>query len=275
MGTSGTVAIEAKRAAHSAWVEWLGRLGLLAKGASYAIVAVLAIKVALAHDGRTEDRPGALRALADEPLGHVLLIGLAAGFAAYAVWRFVQAFLDRDEEGNDITGIGKRAGFLARGLVYAGLCLSTLSLLLGDGDGGAGNKEDRATAGVLEAPAGRWFVIAAGAAVICVGLYNGYRALTRKFEERLRLGELGPGTRRFVVTVGVLGHLARFAVFSIIGWFLIKAAVEFEPKQAIGLDGALAQLAQQAYGKWLLFTVAAGILAYGIYATVEARYRRI
>lgn len=275
MGTSAAeIKAGAKDAGRSTWVEWLGRLGLAAKGVSFAIVAVLAIKVALAEDGRTQDRQGALRTIADESFGAFLLVALAAGFAAYAFWRFVQAFLDRDGEGHDVKGLGKRASFVGRGLIYTGLFLSTVSVLVGDG-GGSRNEEDQTTAGVLEAPAGRWLVIAIGAAIGGVGLYNGYRAVTRKFEQKLRLDDLGAGTRRAVTAVGVLGHLARFVVFSIIGWFLIKAAVEFDPKQAVGLDGALAELAQQPYGKWLLFTVAAGILAYGIYSAVESRYRRV
>jgi hypothetical protein len=275
MATSATeVKAEAKQAGQAAWVGWLGRLGLAAKGLSFAIVAILAIDVALGHEGRARDRQGALRAIADESYGLYLLVALAAGFAGYALWRFVQALLDRDHEGHGIKGLGKRASFFGRGLIYAGLFLSTMSVLLGNG-GGAGNEEDRATAGVLEAPAGRWLVIAIGAAVAGVGLYNLYRALTRKFEKKLRLDELGPGSRRVVTVVGVLGHLARFVVFSIIAWFLVKAAVDFKPKEAVGLDGALAQLAQQPYGKWLLFAVAAGIFAYGIYAAVESRYRRV
>jgi hypothetical protein len=264
----------ARQAGRSAWVEWLGRIGLAAKGGSYAIVAILAIKVALEDEGRTRDRPGALRALADEPFGRTLLIALAAGFAAYALWRFAQAFLDRDHEGHGLKGGGKRLSYLGRGAIYAGLFLSTMSVLLGDG-GGSANEEDRATAGVLEVPAGRWLVIAIGLAVGAVGLYNGYRAVTRKFEKKLRLDELGRGARRAVTAVGVLGHLARCAVFSIIGWFLVRAALDYDPKEAVGLDGALAKLAQQPYGDWLLFTVAAGILAYGVYAAVESRYRRV
>jgi hypothetical protein len=274
MTTATQIQSEARRAGRSRWVEWLGRIGLAAKGVSFAIVAVLAIRVALADEGRTRDRQGALRALADEPYGRLLLIALAAGFAGYALWRFAQTFLDREHEGSRPKGLGKRASFLGRGLIYTGLFLSTLSVLLGDG-GGSANEEDRATAGVLEAPAGRWLVIAIGVAIGAVGLYNGYRAVTRKFEKKLRLGDLDPGARRVVTAVGVVGHLARFVVFSIIGWFLVKAALDFEPKEAVGLDGALAQVAQQPYGKWLLFTVAAGILAYGVYAAVESRYRRV
>jgi hypothetical protein len=272
--SSAEIKAGAEQAGQSASVEWLGRIGLAAKGVSFGIVAALAIQVALADEGRTRDRPGALRALADEPFGRALLVALAAGFAAYALWRFAQAFLDREREGHGLKGLAKRLSFFGRGALYTGLFLSTMSVLLGDG-GGSGNEEDRATAGVLDAPAGRWLVIAIGVAVAGVGVYNGYRALTRKFEDRLRLDELDRGARRLVTTLGVVGHLARFVVFSIIGWFLVQAAVDFKPKEAVGLDGALAQLAQQAYGDWLLFTVAAGILAYGVYAAVESRYRRV
>lgn len=272
--SAAEIKADAKQAGQSRWVGWLGRLGLAAKGVSFAIVAVLAIDVALEDEGRTRDRQGALRAIADESYGVYLLVALAAGFAAYALWRFVQAFLDREHEGHGPKGLAKRASFLGRGAIYAGLFLSTMSVLLGD-DGGSGNEEDRTTAGVLEAPAGRWLVIAVGVAIGAVALYNGHRAVTRKFEKKLRLDELGPGTRRAVTAVGVVGHLARFVVFSIVSWFLVKAAVEFDPKKAVGLDGALAELAQQPHGKVLLFTVAAGILAYGIYAAVESRYRRV
>jgi hypothetical protein len=274
MATATEVKAEAKQAGQGTWVEWLGRIGLAGKGLSFAIVAILAIDVATGHEGRTRDRPGALRAIADEAYGVYLLVGLAAGFAAYALWRFVQALLDRDHEGHRLKGLAKRASFFGRGVLYGGLFLSTMSVLLGDG-GGSGDEEDRATAGVLEAPAGRWLVIGIGVAVGGVGLYNGYRAVTRKFKKKLRLDELSRGARRAVAVVGVVGHLARFVVFSIIAWFLVKAALEYEPKKAVGLDGALAQVAQQPYGKWLLFAVAAGILAYGVYAAVESRYRRV
>ncbi|MDQ3822335.1 MAG: DUF1206 domain-containing protein [Actinomycetota bacterium] len=275
MGSStAEIKAEAKAAGQSKPVEWLGRVGLAAKGVSFAIVAVLALDVALRHEGRTQDRQGALRAIADESYGVWLLAALAAGFAAYALWRFVQAFLDRDHEGHGMKGLGKRASFFGRGVLYGGLFLSTMSVLLGEG-GGSRNQEDKATAGVLEAPAGRWLVIAVGVGVAAVGVYNGYRAVTRKFEKKLRLDELSRGARRAVAAVGVLGHLARFTVFSIIGWFLVKAALDFEPRKAVGLDGALGQVAEQPYGRWLLLTVAAGILCYGIYAAVESRYRRV
>ena len=75
--------------------------------------------------------------------------------------------------------------------------------------------------------------------------------------------------------VGILGHLARCVVFGLIGAFLVRAAWEFDSKEARGLDGSLLEVAQQPYGGFLLGAVAVGLIAYGLYCFVQARYRRI
>ena len=75
--------------------------------------------------------------------------------------------------------------------------------------------------------------------------------------------------------VGIIGLLARAVVFCLIGLFLVRAAWEYDPKQARGLDGALLELAQRPYGGFLLGAVAVGLLAYALYCFVQARYRRI
>jgi phosphate/sulfate permease len=77
------------------------------------------------------------------------------------------------------------------------------------------------------------------------------------------------------MATGVAGHVARGAVFGLVGVFLAKAAIEYDPNEAVGIDGALAKLVQQPYGPWLLGLVAAGLIAYAVYCLVEARYRRI
>lgn len=266
--------LTADRAANSRSVELLARVGLVAKGISFGIVAVLAIQVALGVGGKTSDRQEALRTVADEPLGKWLLVALAAGFAGYAVWRFVEALLDRGNEGEDASGLAKRVGYFARGCLYGGLCFATVSILTGSrGGGGGGSEEKKATGGVLDWPAGRWLVLGVAGGVAAAALWNGYRGLTRKFEEKLK--PMGEGPRRFAQLVGVCGHLARAVVFGLVAWFLAKAAIEYEPREAVGLDGALARLANEPYGKVLLGIVAAGLLAYGLYALVEARYRKI
>src|SRR5262245_52569011 len=80
---------------HGDWVEWAGRAGLLAKGLSYALIGILAIQIPLGHGGQATDRKGVLRQLATESWGAAALIALAVGFAGYALWRIIDALVDR------------------------------------------------------------------------------------------------------------------------------------------------------------------------------------
>jgi hypothetical protein len=244
------------------WYAVAARVGLVAKGASFAVVGVLALKLALGDGGTATSRQGALQQLAGTTFGEALLIALAVGFAAYALWRFMQAWVDDKWT--------KRIGYAGRGLIYAGLTYSTAEILLGYGKQQSQNgKAHKTTAVVLDWPGGKWIVTAAGAVVIGVALWNLYRGLSRKFEDKWR-GHSTWGSR-----AGVVGHVARFVVFGLIGWFVIKAALDYSPKDAIGLDGALQKLAHASYGGYLLGLTAAGLVAYAVYCFVDARYRDV
>jgi Domain of Unknown Function (DUF1206) len=128
---------------------------------------------------------------------------------------------------------------------------------------------------VLSWPAGTWLAGIAGAVVVGVGLWNLYRGIARKFEDRWRTGEMREQARKWGARAGVVGHAARGVVFSLIGIFLVKAAIDYKPKDAIGLDGALRKLADAGYGPYLLGLTAAGLVAYGLYCFVDARYRDV
>jgi hypothetical protein len=259
--------------AESDVVEGGGRLGLLAKGVSYALVAILAIQVAVRGSGRPEDREGALQAVGDEPFGGVLIAVLAAGFAGYALWRFAQAFFDRNSKGKNPKGLAKRAGSFGKGLLYTALCLVCVSILAGSGSG-AGD-EQKTAARVLELPLGRWLVGLVGVGFLVAAGYNVFRALTRKFEDDLHIGRLNKAQRRSVTISGIVGHLARGIVFALVGFFVARAAWQYDPEEAVGLDGALAKLIAESYGSILLGAVAAGLLAYGAFCFVQARYREV
>ena len=86
---------------------------------------------------------------------------------------------------------------------------------------------------------------------------------------------MGATTNRWFTGLGVIGHLARMVAFGLIGTFVLKAAIDYAPSKAVGLDGALAKLAHQTYGPFLLGLVAAGLVAFGLYSITDARYRRI
>lgn len=271
--SSGTIAAKSRHAGQSPWVERLGRAGLVAKGVLYAVVAILAVQVALGGREESPDRGGALRTIAEQPFGKGLLILLAIGLAGYALWRLAQAILDRDQEGEGPKGLAKRGANLAKAGWYGVLCALTVSTLVGNGSGD-GN-EQATTAGVFERPGGRYLVYGAGLAFLAAAAFNGWRAITCKFNKKMNTGEMGDAEEAAATGVGILGHLARMVVFGLIGAFLFKAAWEFDPNQARGLDGALMEVAQAPYGGLLLGAVAVGLFGYAIHCFVQARYRRI
>ena len=252
--------------------ERLSRSGFVARGLIYVIVGVLAVKLALGSSGANASQQGALEAIAHQPFGKVLLIVVAIGLAGYALWRMSHAVFGRGRERSD--SALDRVTALASGIVYAGLCAVAVEILLGAGSGGSGTAH-HAAAGVLGWPAGTWLVGSAGVVLIGVGLYQGYRALSKEFLEDSKTEEMSPAVRRWIEWLGVFGYLARMVVFVLIGVFLVKSAIDFSPNNAVGLDGALAKLAHSAYGPFLLGVVAAGLVAFGIYSFSDARYRRI
>jgi hypothetical protein len=266
----------APRAAKSTWVEGLARYGLVAKGVSYGLVGVLAAALAVGSGGKATSREGALETLADESYGKVILVAMALGFAAYGLWRLAQALFDREDEGSGAKGLAKRAGYLGRAAIYAGLTFVTIELLAGSGGGGSQTSDARkATAQVLDWPAGRWIVGLAGLCLVGYGLYNGFRAFTQNFEEKWKTREMSRGERTWGGRIGSAGLLARLVVFGLIGAFLVKAALEYDAQEAIGLDGALRKVVQASYGPWLLGLVSAGLICYAVFCFVEARYRRV
>jgi hypothetical protein len=224
--------------------------------------------------GKAPDKDTALRTIANQPFGRFLLGLIACGFLCYCLWRFAQGFLGGDLEGGEDEGTLKRISYFARGLVYGGLFVSTLLLLFGSG-GGDKNKEDRATAFVLDLPAGPLIVGAVGLAFLAGGGWNAYRAISGKFREKLKLRKMSEAEDKAFTVVGTIGILARGVVFTLVGVFLLRAAYQYDPKEAVGLDGALAEVAQASYGTFLLGLVAAGLLAFGLYSFVEARYREV
>ncbi len=258
------------------WVERLGRIGYAAKGAVYLIVGVLAAQAAIGAGGATTDPKGALGWIVSTPHGRFLLGAMAIGLLGYAIWSFVQAGLDTENEGTNAKGLLARGGYAIIGAGYVGLALSAASLTLGSGGGGSGDESARDwTARLLAQPFGQWLTGILGAIIVAVGLYQLYKAVSANFRDKLKLAEMSSTQQEWVERIGRLGFAALGVASSIIGGLLVAAAVHARAEEARGLGGALATLAQQPFGPWLLAAVAAGLVAYGIFEFIEARFRRM
>ncbi|HYZ80793.1 MAG TPA: DUF1206 domain-containing protein [Solirubrobacteraceae bacterium] len=255
-------------------VQASARIGLVARGIVYGVIGILAFKLAIGAGGRAESQTGALKTIGHQPFGEVLLIALAIGLGAYAVWRLVDGIAGTPPRGD--RALQHRVSAIASGAGYAALCCVAITIIAGaQSSGGSSGSARHATAGVLGWPGGPVIVAVTGLVVIAVGAYQGYKGLARRFEDEARVEQMGSGTRAAFTALGVTGHVARAIVFILIGYGLIRAALAFSSRSAVGLDGALQKLAHAPAGPVLLGIVALGFIAFALFSIVDARYHRV
>ena len=263
---------EGDQVARTTGFAWLARAGFAARGVIYSIVGVLAIKLALGDGGKTTNQQGALKTIAHQPFGTVMLAAVAVGLGGYALWRLVRAAIGHGPEGTD-SGFDRLAA-LGSGIVYAGLC----ALRRGDPPRlrrwqlGKHPEDDRRSLGLARRPLDRRDRRRRDDRDRPL---SGLSRAQRDFLDDSKTEEMSRAPRRWIEWIGAFGYLARMVVFGLVGVFLIKAAVDFNPAKAVGLDGALAKLANASYGPYALGIVAAGLIAFGLYSLSDARYHRI
>jgi len=258
------------------WIVPLARFGFAAKGVVYIIIGSLAAFAAFGSGGKTTDSRGAFEEILSQSYGKYLLGAVAVGLIGYAIWRFVQAVKDTENKGSGAKGIAIRFGYFFIGLIHASLAFSAAKLVMGSGGGSKGDSQSKEwTAFLLEQSFGQLIVAAIGIGFLIYAVYQFYKAYTSKFREKLITSEMSNQTENFAIRFGQFGLSARGVVFGIIGVFLIMAAMNSNPNEARGLSGALRALEQQTYGQILLGTVAIGLIAYGLFMFVMARYRRM
>lgn len=263
------------------WRSTLARSGLVAKGVLYAALGVIAINVAsgeaASQSGATKQ--GAIELVASQPLGQWLLVVLTVGLFALAAWQLVLVFTGDPVEGSEPKNRVKYAG---KTTLYLGTAMTSLSILMshwgssaaGAGSGG-GSTQQQAAATVMSWPGGPWLVGLGGLAVIALAVFQVTTHVREKaFMRRLARSTMSSKMESGVRRAGQWGYAARAVVFTIVGVFLLVAAVQHEPQEAVGLSGALTALAERGWGQAVLWLVAFGLFLYGCFCFAEARYRR-
>jgi hypothetical protein len=263
----------AGRARNSTVLEVLTRGGFVGYGLLHLAVAWLALRIALGRTGEEGDQSGAFRVLLRQPFGRPLLILIAVGLAAMALWQLLEAAIGhRDEQGGHRTA--ERILSLARTVIYAALGWTAWKVQAGTLTSSAAQQQ-QATAGVLAHPAGRFLVAVAGLAVVAVGIGLVVYGAKRMFEKRLRMAQMNGRTRKVATRLGQVGYIAKGIAFGIAGILLFGAAVKKNAGQSNGLDGALRTLADKPYGRVLLIAIAVGFAAFGVYCFFQSKYRKV
>jgi hypothetical protein len=264
----------AQRVTGSPWFEQVARFGYAAKGVVYLVAGALSVRAAFGLGGAPTDSRGALQKIVTEPFGKVMLLLIGTGLIGYVLLRLVQAFLDPEHKGSDAKGIATRTGYAVSGVVYAGLAWTALQLAYGSG-GTGGNQSQSWVAQLFVLPFGRWLIGLASLIVIGGGLYQLYQAYKTNFSEHFKWNQMTATERTWSVRLGRLGLTARGIVQVLVGYFLLQAAMQLDPRQVQGTDGVLQLLSQPPFGLWAVAVVAIGLTAYGIYMFAVARYSRI
>jgi len=256
--------------------ELLVRAGFATRAVTYGVIGGIALALALGVGAApaAPNQQGALDFIAGAPLGRVAIAVAAAGLLAYALWKLGQAVFGRGPEGGGGPGLKDRVASAAGGVVYIGFFVVALRILFGSSGSGS-SAPSKTTAGVLGWPGGPLLVGIAGVALVAISLYQAYDAACGGFADDSKLGEMSPPVRRAFMVLGRVGLVARALVFALVGYFVVKAAIDFDPREAVSLDGALARVHHQPFGPWLLGLAAAGLLVFAMFSLLEARYRRL
>ncbi|KNH19768.1 hypothetical protein ACS78_19460 [Priestia megaterium] len=251
------------------------RFGHVAQGVVYFIIGILAIQTAFGLKGDLVTSQGALHTIAKQPFGFLILIVLAVGLSGYAFWQIISAIFDPHHVGHGGKGVFTRLGYLVVATFYISLCVSSVKILLHAHVHTSGKHYQTVSAKLLSYPFGQTIIALTGIGIIIFGIGQVYWALSGRFLKKLKKNEMSKEEWRWSGHVGKVGIIARSIVFGIIGFFLIRTALQADPDETKGLDGALAEVAQRPFGSVLLAIVSIGLMAYGVYMFAESRYKRI
>jgi hypothetical protein len=256
-------------------LEWAARVGYGSLGFVYLSAGVLTL---LAATDRIRDAAGSKEAtfwLADQPFGRLWLFLLGLGLLAFVQWCILQSVFDADHEGANWKGLMRRASHAATGLFHGILAVSVFGLLHNDPvDPNAvetAANQDKA-AMVLSLPFGDWLLIAVGLGIIAAGVSNVVNGLREDFTRKL---SCSAEVCRRVAPLAKAGNVARGVSFIPLGIFVVLGGLRSQASEVRSFGAALDGLEAQPGGPWVLAFTALGLMAFGAFSFVEARFRRI
>lgn len=245
------------------------RVGLVAFGLVHVVIGWLALQLAFGDRSGQASSSGAVRELAEQPFGLVLVWLVGIGLLLLMVWRFVEAALGhRDDEGS--TRTRHRLVSAARAVAYGYIGVSAIRLATGSGSSGGGT--DSTTAKVMDLPGGQLLVGAVGLLIAGVGVALVRKSWTEKFAKEMDARGRSGTSGTVYVWLGKVGCVAKGVAFGIVGGLFCYAAATHEPNESGGLDQALSEVLDQPFGPVLLAAIALGFAAYGLFCFAQARY---
>ena len=267
----GEAADAAEAASNTKALDVVARSGFAVMALLHIVIGAIAIALALGQPGQAEPT-GAIEQLAANPWGPAVMWACLVGCAGLSLWQLSEATLRaRHLPAGKRLGKLISSGFLA--VAYASVGFSFAGFAVGvRGDSGDSTK-DFSTA-LVRGPFGVPALIALGLTVIGVGIYFIVKGIRKQFKEELHHFE---GTRRgrVISGLGVAGHAAKGVALTLVGLLFVVAAARNQPGESTGLDGSLKALRDHPAGPYLLMAIAAGLISYGVFALIRAKFGRM
>src|ERR1700736_420248 len=193
-----------RNAATGKWMTGVARVGYAAKGVVYLLIGFLAAQLAIGQGGQATDQRGALHTIYDQPYGKFLLIVVAIGLLAFALWSFIQAIYDTEGKGSKAKGIITRIGYAAVGIANAALAFGAYQIATSTGSGGnsSSTSTQDGTAKLLQLPFGVPLVVIVGLVVLGVAFYLYAKAYKANFQNKLNLETLRAQVRKAMISLG-------------------------------------------------------------------------
>lgn len=251
---------------------WM-RLGYAAKGIIYLMIGLLALGEAGGLSLPLLGTEGILIRMTQQPLGIAIVLLLAIGIAGYAFWRFVQAVVDPEhDDSQSPLRLAQRMGYASSSFSYASVSYGAIKFIT-DVQAEQDDAIEDLTAQLLESAWGISLLLLAGLMVIGIGLIYIYGGLSEAYISQFKASCYGQVTE-LATRLGQVGYVARGVAFTAIGGGLIQAVWLSQSEQAGGLQNAFQKIEGEPYGRLGLGLIAAGFVAYAMYAFLVAVYRR-
>ncbi len=256
------------------WVKSIAKAGLTSKGIVYCLIGILVFMAAFEIAGTTNDdagKLGVLKLINQQTGGKVLLAIVAAGLISYSLWRVMQTFADTNNQGNSAKGIASRLRYLFSGLIYLSLAFLAVKLLFDENS--VGSSQNRIIKQTIAKPYGEYLLGIIAIAIAVTGIYQIYYGLAEKYRKHIHLLQSQTAVNETVIKAGKVGYVSRGIVWLTISWLFARAALHSNAAEA-GQSIEAFQFIERSgnYGSVLLGIMGVGLLCYGVFNILRARF---
>jgi TRAP-type C4-dicarboxylate transport system permease small subunit len=251
------------------WIEKIAQAGYVSKGITYVLLGSLGFLAAFEFAREDEaTQSGALLFVKELPAGVVLLLLLALGLVCYSVWRGVQTFYNPKHEEKKWP---KRLRYLFSGLAYLALAFTALRAVF-ENSAGNGDRNQKLAGELMSQPLGQVLVGLAALVFAGVGIYQIYYGFSEKYRKHVQGLSLHSNHASLLLKSGKIGYISRGVVWVVIAVLFFRAAFASAANEAGSTGKAFRFIEASPFGSYLLAALGLGLMAYGIFNFIRARY---